>query len=80
VATSALLILVGALWLTARRIPAPWAWVGVSSWPLIVVGAEVLLLIIGLLSRVPGMVAPAFIVGGIGCLLWWQNGPVNWGS
>jgi hypothetical protein len=50
------------------------------SWPWIIVGVGVLLLLIGLLSGNPGMAVPACIVGGIGGLLYWQSITGNWES
>jgi hypothetical protein len=50
------------------------------SWPLIVVGVGLLLLVIGLATGAPGMALPACIVGGIGGLLYWQNATDNWDS
>jgi len=50
------------------------------SWPLFVIGAGILLFIFGLLANAPDMAVPACIVGGIGCLLYWQNSTGNWAS
>ncbi len=50
------------------------------QWPLIVIGVGVLLFLIGLLARSPGMSVPACIVGGIGGILYWDNLTGNWGS
>jgi hypothetical protein len=48
------------------------------QWPLIVIGVGVLLFIIGLIARNPGMSVPACIVGGIGGILYWSNSTGNW--
>ena len=80
VATGAVLILIGALWLVTRLTPALSDWVGAFTWPLIIVGVGLVLLVIGLLTGVPGMAIPACIVGGIGALLYWQNSTDNWAS
>lgn len=48
------------------------------SWPAWVVGVGVFLLLMGLVFNAPGMAVPACIVGGIGCLLWYQNATGNW--
>jgi hypothetical protein len=40
----------------------------------------VLLLVIGVLVRAPGMAVPAALVSGIGGLLYWQNVTGNWES
>lgn len=74
------LILLGLGFLSAQIFPLFWAWVGVASWPLIVIGVGALLLLIGLVTWTPGMAVPACIVGGIGGLLWWQNTTGNWAS
>ena len=71
------LILIGAVFLVVQFVPGLHIWV---SWPLIIVGVGVLLLVIGLLTGVPGMAVPACVVGGIGGLLYWQNATGNWES
>jgi hypothetical protein len=50
------------------------------QWPLIVIGVGVVLFLLGLLLRAPGMSVPACIVGGIGGILYWNNLTGNWGS
>lgn len=50
------------------------------QWPLIVVGVGLLLFLLGLISRNPGMSVPACIVGGIGGILYWTNMTGNWGA
>lgn len=50
------------------------------EWPFFVVGTGILLLLLGLISGVPGLVVPATIVGGIGGILYWQNAANNFGS
>ena len=76
-----LLILAGVVALAVQFVPGWEAWaLGALGWPLIVVGVGVALLVIGLLSGVPGMAVPAVIVGGIGGLLYWQNATGNWES
>ena len=71
------LILIGALFLVVQFVPGLHIWL---SWPLIIVGVGVLLLVIGLLTGVPGMAVPACVIGGIGGLLYWQNTTGNWES
>jgi len=71
------LILLGTWFLVAQFVPGLQI---VVSWPLIIVGAGMLLLVIGLLTGVPEMAVPACIVGGIGGLLYWQNATGNWDS
>ena len=75
-----ILILLGVIFLVSQVAPGLWSWVDAFSWPLFVVGAGVLLLIIGVLTNTPGMAVPACIVGGIGLLLYWQNQTGNWES
>jgi hypothetical protein len=50
------------------------------QWPLIVIGSGVLLFLLGLLARSPGLSVPACIVVGIGGILYWQNATGQWGS
>ncbi len=50
------------------------------SWPMIIIGVGALLLIWGLLGGSPGMAIPACIVGGIGCILYYQNATGDWTS
>jgi len=71
------LVLLGALFLAVQWVPGLQLW---FSWPLIIIGIGVLLLIVGLLTGVPAMAMPACIVGGIGGLLYWQNATGNWES
>jgi hypothetical protein len=71
------LILLGAWFLAVQLVPGLQIW---FSWPLIVVGVGVFLLILGLLTGAPGLAVPACIVGGIGGLLYWQNATGNWES
>ncbi len=78
-----LLVLVGGWFLAAQFKLVP----GLSQimdvqyqWPLLVVGVGVLLFLLGLLVKAPGMSVPACIVGGIGGILYWANLTGNWGS
>jgi len=76
-----ILVLLGGWFLLAQFVPGMGDWLDIEySWPLIVVGVGVLLFVIGLLTRTPDLAVPACIVGGIGCLLYWQNETGNWGS
>ena len=77
VAAGVLLVLLGLGALAVQFVPGLQVW---FSWPMIVIGVGVALLILGLLSGEPGMAVPACIVGGIGGLLYWQNATGNWGS
>jgi len=49
-------------------------------WPMWVVFAGAVLLVIGLLTGAPGMAVPACIVAGIGGILYYQNATGNWES
>jgi hypothetical protein len=75
-----ILMLLGGLFLLSRVAPGLFGWMGALSWPLIIVGAGVLLLLVGALAGAPGLAVPAAIVGGIGGLLYWQNATGNWQS
>lgn len=50
------------------------------TWPWFVIGAGILLMLLGLLAGEPDMLVPACVVGGIGGLLYWQNETGNWAS
>jgi hypothetical protein len=76
-ATGLVLILIGALVFVAQLMPGWEAWL---AWPLYIVGIGVVLLIIGLLTRVPGLAVPACIVSGIGGLLYYQDATGDWES
>jgi hypothetical protein len=80
-AVGLILILIGVWLLAVQVFPNLQLWFNLSfSWPLIVIGVGVLLLLVGLLAGEPGMAVPACIVGGIGGLLYYQNLTGNWGS
>jgi hypothetical protein len=76
-----LLILLGALFLIAQFIPSLRIWFSAQgSWPLIVIGIGLLLLILAIALSTPALAIPACIVGGIGCMLYYQNATGDWGS
>ena len=75
-----ILILLGGLFFLGRLMPNAFDWTREFSWPLIVVGIGILLLVIGAITGAAGMAVPASIVGGIGALLYWQNTTGNWQS
>jgi hypothetical protein len=76
-----ILILFGAYLLAMQFFPALRVYgLNESNWPLIVIGAGVLLLILGLLSGNHDLMIPACIVGGIGGILYWQNMTGDWAS
>jgi hypothetical protein len=75
------LVLIGVWLIAVQFVPELRAWMYIEySWPLIIVGIGLFLLVIGLLTGVPAMAVPACIVGGIGGLLYWQNATGNWES
>lgn len=51
-----------------------------DNWPLILVGIGAILLVAALLTRTPGLMVPACVVGGLGVLMFWQNATNNWSS
>ncbi len=76
-----LLILVGGIFLIGQFFPGLLDWIQIEfSWPLLIIGGGLLLLVFGLLAGETGMAVPAAIVGGIGCLLYYQNSTGNWSS
>jgi len=76
-----LLILFGGWFLAGQFFPELKEIINIeTSWPLIIVGVGVFLLLLGLLIRVPGLAVPACIVGGIGGILYWQFTTNNWES
>ncbi len=76
-----ILVLLGVWFLALQVVPGLQALLGLNaSWPLIIVGIGVVLLLFGILAGIPGMAVPACIVGGIGLLLYWQNATNNWES
>jgi hypothetical protein len=73
-ALGVVLILLGAWFIAQRQVPALGAWMELyMSWPLNVVAAGAIILLIGLLVGAPGMAIPAAIVAGIGGILYYQN-------
>jgi hypothetical protein len=78
-----LILILVAGWLIATRINPGLARIihlPVFEWPMWVVFAGAVLLVIGLLTGVPSMAIPACIVAGIGCILYYQNATGNWES
>lgn len=75
------LILLGGVFLLYQVRPDLFGWLQFNlSWPLIVIGSGLLLLVFGLLVGAPGMAVPACIVAGIGGLLYYQNTTGDWDS
>lgn len=76
-----ILIALGAWFLAVELVPAVREIAyGRATWPLSIVGAGALMLVVGLITWTPGWAVPACIVGGIGGLLYWQNLTGNWES
>lgn len=76
-----LLILLGAWMIATNQIPELQRWMNLNfSWPMWVIGAGALILVIGLLVGAPGMAVPASIVAGIGGILYYQNTTGLWES
>jgi hypothetical protein len=71
------LILLGILFLVVQQVPGLQLW---FSWPWIIIGVAVFLLVLGLVVGEPSMAIPACIVGGIGGILYWQEITGNWDS
>jgi len=76
-----LLILIGVIYLVVQFFPGLQDLFDArQNWPLFIIGAGVLMLLLGAFSRAPGMAVPASIVMGIGGILFWQNATGNWES
>src|ERR1041384_4296535 len=69
-----LLILIGGWLVVTRQVPAVQNWINHNfTWPMWTIGAGLLVLLIGLITGAPGMAVPAFIIAGIGGILFYQN-------
>jgi len=51
-----------------------------NSWPFMVIGIGVLLLLFALIGQIPGMAIPGAVVSGVGAVLYFQNLTGNWES
>ena len=75
------LILIGVWLLLGELVPGLREWLALSqAWPLLIVAFGVFLLIIGLLTRTPGMAVPVCLFWGIGGLIYYQNLTGSWDS
>jgi len=74
-----ILILIGAWFMAVQFVPGMRLWVA-DSWPLSIIGVGAIFLIAAIVSNVPGLAIPAFIIGGIGSLLFYQNATGDWDS
>jgi hypothetical protein len=72
-----LLILLGALILAVQLVPGIQVW---FSWPWIIIGLGVALLVLGSATGLPGLAIPACIIGGMGGILYYQNATGDWDS
>jgi len=76
-----LLILVGIYYVLVNAVPGFANLLNLNfSWPVIIMLVGAGLLVLGLLTGTPDMAIPAFIVAGIGGILYYQNLTGNWGS
>jgi hypothetical protein len=78
-----LILILVAGWLIATRINPDLAKIlalPAFVWPMWVILAGLVLLVIGLLVGAPGMAVPACIVAGIGGILYYQNATGRWES
>ena len=74
-----ILVLVGAWFLAVQFVPQLNDWAE-GSWPLTIIGVGVVFLLVSILNNIPGLSIPAFIIGGIGSLLYYQNVTGDWDS
>lgn len=76
-----LLILVGGWMILTRQVPELRAWFDDNFlWPMWMIGAGGIILLIGLINGNPGMAVPAAIVAGIGGILYYQELTDNYAS
>jgi hypothetical protein len=76
-----ILILLGIAFLVAQSLPGLRSWLSAEdSWPLIIIGVGVVLFVLALALNTPPLAVPGCIVGGIGCILFYQNATGNWSS
>lgn len=76
-----LLILVGGWMILTRQVPELRAWLDDNFlWPMWMIGAGGIILLIGLINGNPGMAVPAAIVAGIGGILYYQELTANYAS
>jgi hypothetical protein len=75
-----ILILLGAWFLAVQFIPGLSVWAD-GSWPLWIIGLGAVFLLVSVLNgNLRGLSIPAFIIGGIGGLLYYQNATGDWAS
>ena len=75
------LILLGGWLVATKQIPELRSWWSHNYvWPIWLIGAGALILIIGMLIGAPGMAVPACIVAGVGGILYYQNSTNDFSS
>ena len=76
-----ILILLGGWLVATKQIPELQTWLSHNYvWPMWVIGAGAIILIIGMLVGAPGMAVPACIVAGVGGILYYQNATNDFSS
>ena len=76
-----LLVVAGVIYFLAPQVPFLRALTQIEfQWPFYVIGAGLLILVIGLLTGAPSMAIPAAIVAGVGGILYYQNRTDDWAS
>jgi len=76
-----ILILLGGWLVATKQIPELQIWLSHNYvWPMWVIGAGAIILIIGMLVGAPGMAVPACIVAGVGGILYYQNATNDFSS
>ena len=76
-----LLVLIGVWFIAVQQVPLLKPFSNLNwDWPFYVIGAGVILLVIGLVTDAPRMAIPAALVAGIGGILYYQNISHDWES
>jgi len=74
-----LLILIGAWFAAVQLVPGLKVWLQFEvTWPLFIIAIGGILLVVALLTAVPGLAVPACIVAGIGGILYFQATTGRW--
>jgi hypothetical protein len=68
-----LLILIGAGLVIFRQFPIVQDWIGEFSWPMWLIAAGLMFLVLGLLTGNPGMAVPACFFAGVGGIFLYQS-------
>lgn len=71
------LILLGAWFIVVQIVPFLHEW---FRWPAFLIAAGVMLVVIGLVARVPGLAVPACLVAGVGGIFYYQERSHDWAS